>query len=131
MPHQIAWYIPNRIFLVHISGDVSRDDLAAFNMDVYRYLESSPTPPVHSIVDDSQLGKVGIGFTEVQTLLSAVFHPHVGHMLVVGPGNPIFNFLGSLITRLGGVQYRRFPTLEEAVNYLHQVDATLPYDEVA
>lgn len=125
MAHEIKWFQEERVFIVRLIGDFTHDDFTSLNTDVLAYVNSSKTIPVHGIIDDTQLGKVLVNFADVQKMLSVVFHPHIGYLIVVGPGNPIFNFIGLVVTRVGRIPYRRSASIEEALTYLYELDSTL------
>lgn len=125
MPHTSRWLLKDKIFTIKMVGHFTKEDLANFNKDVSDFLNSSETPPVHGIVDDSELTTVSLSLSQVKDTLSAVFNTNVGWFIAVGQGNPIFNFLGKISTGLAHVNYRRVDSMEEAIALILENDPSL------
>lgn len=121
------WLEENKIAFIEYIGDF--DDRAVIELNQFvaeNYLEKG-NPPVHNIIDATQLGSFPKNLSALREGSSySVHHPNTGWILLVGFGsNPILKFLSSAVGQVLGIKFKQVETLEDAKSILRRVDNTL------
>lgn len=120
------WYIPNRVVLVTMCGDITRDDILDGDEILLRdFLAASPADYVHLIFDHSEVKSVPD--VTVHKQLQFAEHPRLGWSLSFGD-SPVTRFFVSAMTQITGIKFRICRTAEQCIEFLADMDPTLPVD---
>jgi hypothetical protein len=82
-------------------------------------------PLVHVLVDTTQTTRMPTNIGQLRKIIHTNTDARIGWIVTVTP-NPLFRFLSSVVVQLVGQRMRQFQTLREAINFLREVDETLP-----
>ena len=122
----IEWLVENKVIIGKPEGDPSPEDLQHAS-DTYRtLLDSSDSPLIHVLVDESKLDTLPVSLKVLTDTLDFLQHPHLGWFILFGNDDPMKKFVSSTLTGMTQVRHRRFATLEESLEFLAKVDSTLP-----
>ncbi|MFN8531166.1 MAG: hypothetical protein U0670_21390 [Anaerolineae bacterium] len=124
MPYQLGWIVPKRVILTQFSGNISKDELIRYAMQMQREISSGDSPVYH-ISDSLNLGKVELSLGAVQKLIRTLpsFKALSWQVDINRPG--LNTMLAALGSQFAGVRTRTFATQTEAVAFLKSVDETL------
>jgi hypothetical protein len=124
MPIQISWYLENRVILLVNHGESSDQDVFAVDQPMIDYLNQNQAPLVHLIIDNT--GAKYIPSVKAVTAVKWPKHPQYGWTILVGLTNPFQRFVNVVATNFFKARQRMFDTMDEALNFLNEVDSTLP-----
>lgn len=124
MPVKLSWYLENRVMMVVAEGEYTDDELINLDAQVIKYLDQSNVPLVHMIMD--RQGTTHIPSMKSVTMVKWPKHPRYGWTLVVGSTNPFQRFVVALANNFFKGRQRNFDSREEALDFLNEVDSTLP-----
>ncbi len=124
MSSQVSWFLEKRVILTYNEGVVTDEDMFANDQPIIDYLNQCTVPLVHMIVDHRK----GLGSPSSKALaqLSWPKHPKVGWMILVGMANPFQKFVVTVTSNFFKTRMRMINTMDEALDFLNQVDSTLP-----
>lgn len=127
MPVMLSWFIPERVVYVDLDGDVTADEIRANAAEFAALVDTSPAPLVHVLQDATDLTSLP---RELKALSDAVQigygHPRLGWTVAFGVRNDLLRFIGGLTSRLFSIRYRIVDTQADAIEWLAQMDITLP-----
>jgi hypothetical protein len=128
MPIAFYWLLENKVSLLAFSGEVTLDELQEGNSIGIALMETSPeTLLVHSIHDASNITSFPNNLKAVMDVTrTSREHPQMGWSVSVGLVDPITRFVVTMVEKVTRSRQRYTDTLEEALTFLNQVDATLP-----
>jgi len=124
MPVKLSWYLENRVMMVVAEGEYTDGELINLDGQVIKYLDQSTVPLVHMIMD--RQGTTHIPSMKSVTMVKWPKHPRYGWTLVVGSTNPFQRFVVALANNFFKGRQRNFDTRDEALDFLNEVDSTLP-----
>jgi hypothetical protein len=124
MAIQLSWYLENRVILLTSQGDSSDQDLLDLDQQIIEYLNQCEAPLVHLIADHRKGGKMPS--VKVSTQIQWPKHPQYGWGIMVGLTNPVQRFLVAVASNFFKVRQRMFNTMDEALDFLSEVDSSLP-----
>ncbi|MDX2136806.1 MAG: hypothetical protein SF123_01830 [Chloroflexota bacterium] len=125
------WISEGRIILARTEGIFQTDDLVQMRQAVIRMLDDKGQEPyVHTIMDNSSKSGVDKTMYKLQDIVTAtkpyLQHPLVGYTIIVDNDiDPVLRFLGLTVAQIGKVRFRIFETMDAALRFLVDVDATL------
>lgn len=123
MPFEISWQHENRVILGRYYGVMSLDDLVNWDTSVAQYLNTG-TPPIHLILDVSEVTKFPTNVLQLRNHLNNLSHPSKGWTLLVGSSS-LINSLTTIVTQLAHSKFRPFKTTSAALDFLAKEDITL------
>jgi hypothetical protein len=123
MPYTCYWYLDRRIIYNHLRGIVTVEEAAALEDENFAHFEEG-VPPVHIIVDVSDVEKLPTNISQLNRMLQRGRPPSLGWIVMVGM-NALGRVIGSLLCQAARVPFRTFDTLDEAVRFLQEADNTL------
>lgn len=126
MAHESAWLYPGRIIQIRYFDVVTRDDLGT-QSDTTQAMIAAGEAPVHIIVDLISMTKMDVGLNELRQILSSKDHSTtamVGWTLVLRH-NSLVQFFASMAIQLLKARFTFVDTLDEALAFLRERDATL------
>src|SRR5690242_8209805 len=124
MPIQLSWYLENRVILLSNHGEIKDQDLFDIDEPIIDYMNQCDAPLVHLIVDNRD----GFNQPSAKSVTQVKFpkHPKMGWLIMVGVDNPIQKFVVAVGASFFKTRVRIFKTMDEAANFLNEVDSTLP-----
>lgn len=127
MPVQGQWYIRGRVYQFKFSGDIIEPDVREAIRLSYEALEQyPPSGTTHSITDLTEVTRYDLKLMELKNALAGLEKiKATGYGVLVGTPNVVIKFAITVISQLFGFRVALFPTMEEAVTFLHQQDPTL------
>jgi hypothetical protein len=127
MPIVNQWFLEKRVLLSTFSGELSLADLTRSTEEIRAAIDQSEGQFLHCIGDLGGLTKIPTNLKAVtDATQGAMRHPHFGWMIVYNMPNQVIKFFGDIATRFFQVRYRVLDTQHEALDFLNQVDSTLP-----
>ena len=123
MSYNISWCEDKRVFCVRLTGELTDEDWAKVVVIDTRHLEEG-IAPVHIIIDVSELDSFPTNVRQTASYASHLRDPRLGWAVVVG-GNPLLDFVASLLSQITGFKLTKSGTPEAALEFLRTQDATL------
>ncbi|RMG86802.1 MAG: STAS/SEC14 domain-containing protein [Chloroflexi bacterium] len=128
MPFEISWYIPKRVILSRLVGDVTEDDMhGMFDLSIAMLDEGQP--PVHMIADQTAVGKFPNNLSAMQFMVRKP-HPNMGWVVVVS-SNRVARFLTNILFQVMPVPTKMVDTMDAALTYLNHVDNSIQDNQSA
>jgi hypothetical protein len=124
MPIQLSWYLENHVMLLNNEGDSADQDVLKVDQPILDYLNQSQAPLVHLIIDNTRAKY--IPSVKAITAVKWPKHPQYGWTILVGLTNPFQRFVNVVATNFFKARQRMFDTMDEALDFLNEVDSTLP-----
>jgi hypothetical protein len=123
MAYEISWLVEQRLILITFNGVLTQEDLFALSKDAFDMAEAG-TAPVHSISDGTHMTATEVGIGDLKKVMGNR-STKSGWSVTVTPGR-MDRFLASIANQLLGMKSRHFATLQEAIDFLKDIDPTLP-----
>jgi len=119
----VKWIVPQRIVVLQGVGDQTLETLEASINQLMELIEDG-TAPVHIVIDNRHVGQFPKNIKVLGKLL--IKHEKAGHIMAIG-GTPLSKFIGKMLANLAGANTLFFKdTMEDALEWLHKNDRTLP-----
>ncbi len=128
MPSELSWFIQDRVFYLRLFDEITFEEMQQTNQQGIEMLEAG-TAPVHVIMDDEDLKKAPVNLSQVTGTLKIYRHAALGWIVVIGESKTIGKYISSLMAQLFRVQYQRSPTIQGALDFLHEQDGTLDWSK--
>jgi hypothetical protein len=122
------WYLPNRVFLVRIEGDISVQDAIDSNTAITNMIRAGEAP-VYMIVDTAHMGHFPTHLSQFRQVLSYLYEPKLRTIVVVGGVNILARFIASALTQVARIELKIVNTLDEAIAFLNKLDQNLQLSE--
>ena len=124
MSLKLSWYLENRVMMIVAQGDYTDTELINLDDHVIKYLDQSSAPLVHMIMDRQETDH--IPSPKSAMMVKWPRHPRYGWTLVVGTSNAFQRFVVAIANNFFKGRQRNFDTLDQALDFLNEVDSTLP-----
>ena len=124
MPYRVSWLVEGRVIMAELSGNLTRQELLPYNQTICQHLDSAGTSQVHYLVDASRVHNVP-SLTAAKDF-TFLYHPRMGWTAAVGVQSPLVRWVGNFLSKLLKARTRELPSVDEALDFLQQVDSTLP-----
>jgi hypothetical protein len=129
MPYSIRWYIEGEVIYIQNRLETSTQELHDLLMDINAYIAQSERPLVHVINDLSQVTKP-FSLVEIAQALKGIRpDPRMGWVIMVGEKDKLVKFISSIARQLLHVRQRSYETLEEALDFLRDIDSGLDWSK--
>ncbi|MCB9453981.1 MAG: hypothetical protein H6672_21315 [Anaerolineaceae bacterium] len=127
MPFKVDWLIKGRVIHDWLSGNVEMDDIAETSKLITDLMRQGDPPLVHLIVDILDVTRLplGINIGKINQYMQHTKEPNLGWSLVITE-SMFMRFLASVVTQIAQGRFRAFTTMEDALAFLQDVDASLP-----
>ncbi len=122
MPFELSWYVPKRVILSRLIGDITEDDMHGM-FDLAIAMLDEGHPPVHLIADHTHMGKFPNNFGAMQFMVRKP-HPNMGWVVVISP-NRVARFLTNVLFQVMPVPTKMVDTMDTAWAYLNQIDSSI------
>jgi hypothetical protein len=124
MPHIISWIVKDRVVLTDFHGVISADELKTF-INTVLPLAKTGTPPVHHLSNSLKMERVEFSIATARNLIAAAGMVKEFTWQVDINTNRANHMVAYILSNLVNVRTRTFPTPEEAVAFLKDIDPTL------
>ncbi len=126
MSYHISWLVEGYVIDVSFEGNLTVEELEDQAFAALEYMNNGETELIHSILDLTALEKVPLSMSIFSgSFAEPLRHPRVGWNIFITT-NRMFKLMVSTILKLSSGKYRIFPTREEGLAFLNEVDNTLP-----
>ena len=123
MPWEISWLVEKRITYTRMYGFITGEELIAQKTEMEKYIQQSEHL-LHMISDATDSTGTNMGLRDLQKTQFADA-PNLGWAVYISP-KKMDRFFASVITQLMKKRSREFATLQEGIQFLQEVDETLP-----
>ncbi len=124
MDYTLEWNVLRRILVLHVSGDISIEELARFNQDMHHYLDEG-TGFVHLVSIGDNIRRVPTNLMLIKENLTYLQHPKMGWtMIVQEKPNPLTGFIVSVASQATGMKLRQVKNLDESLEVLKRLDSS-------
>ena len=123
MPWEISWLVEKRITYTRMYGFVTGEELDTQKVELEKYIQESEHL-LHMISDATGTTGTNMGLRDLQKTQFADA-PNLGWAVYISP-KKMDRFFASVITQLMKKRSREFATLQEGIQFLQEVDETLP-----
>ena len=129
MPFEINWYIDQQVLLTRYWGEQTEEDLIVSLSKITEMAESSPYRQVHRITDLSGV-EVPVSLMASQRIFRQMDRPFIpGLSIIVGERNSMVRTVTSSVRFISNQQTRSMETLEEALEFLVEVDPDIQWQD--
>lgn len=125
MGYEIAWLAgyEGRIIHERLTGEITAEDVRALVADVNQMMDAQ-SQRVHLLIDTIGITQHVSSLTALRNTSPGPNHPNLGWVAMVGP-SMLMSTLVKIVAQLVKFEFRAFPTLDEALAFLRERDATL------
>ncbi|MFP4324284.1 MAG: hypothetical protein ACLFTK_17645 [Anaerolineales bacterium] len=117
------WELEPRVIVTTYTHSPTLNDLRNANANIIAHIRAG-TPPVHHVLDATQLHALPLQMPELLDTLSFIYEDGFGWQVFVGRDH-IVRFLAEAITRLTDANIELVSTLEAGLEFLFEVDSSL------
>lgn len=126
MSYRLSWYVPGRIVLYEMVDAESETDFEQLDQDFLAHLDRAEGPLVHFLFEFESVDTGQRPDIRSMTGMQFVRDPRTGWVIVISKPNPIIKFLITTAAQINQARFRLFDTRDQALDFLQDVDATLP-----
>lgn len=123
MPYKMSWLVEKRVIYTRLYGHVTSKELASYYQTMLVYAQESELL-LHTLTDSTDITNMDMGLRDLQNTPFADIR-NLGWAVFISPSK-INRFFASVITQLSKKRGRQFATLEEGLNFLQDIDDSLP-----
>lgn len=127
MPIELDWISEGRVIGHYNVGDVSEEDMLGIDEPIQAMLDEAKSHLAHVIVFTNPDGDAPFSI-RVFTDIVWARHERLGWTVAVGITHPVLRFVVYTASKVFDMRHRFVDTAEEAIEFLHYVDPTLPDD---
>ena len=129
MPYTVIWLIPDRVIYAHYSGELAEDELRENLQLMNDMMNSSRSSHVHIICDTGDITNSLTSPNPLRISQEMTGHDRIGWVITIREKVPILKMAMASGSSSANSRQRSFKTLEEAEDFLKQVDTTLYWDD--
>jgi hypothetical protein len=127
MPITVDWYLDGRVMKIEMVGAFSVDDLIGAASQAVALVESTDTPLVHCVLDNTHIGDTSASLADINRASQPMLkHERMGWVLVYGNNSQMTRFTGNIVAQISRTRYRMYDTLDDALDFLQKMDKQLP-----
>ncbi len=124
MDYTLQWNVPRRVLVLHVSGDVTIEELARFNQDMNHYLDEG-IECVHLVSIGDNIRRVPTNLMQIKENLTYLQHPKMGWTIIVQEKpNPLTGFIVSVASQATGMKMLQVKNLEASMETLKRLDSS-------
>jgi hypothetical protein len=116
MPYSISWHGNCPILYIQLNGAISLDELQALYYDVVAHLDGEDH--VFVMVNQEQAEAFPQQITDIVNIVGQEDLPQIAWVILVGQMYSMLHFVGDAVFSQLNYEFRRFPTLDEAIEFL-------------
>jgi hypothetical protein len=124
--------IPGRVSLTYGQGVILTDEGNEACENMIHLMNAVPQVPLyHHIIHLLVVESLAINFTKLlpPATRELMAHPRTGWLLIIST-NKAFTFITDVMLQITKVRHRHFQTLEEAIEFLKEVDSTIDWSQM-
>jgi hypothetical protein len=121
MAYEVSWYMPKRVIITRMSGDVDLQEVRESHM-VITQLGEEVSHRVHVIMDMSGVTTFPTSLMRLSRVLGTVDDRRFGWVLIVS-SDPVLRFLLTTLGKLMKARMRIFNESESAFDFLAIADS--------
>lgn len=125
MPVTLNWLVEGRVVLNHITGILSEAELTEIDQQMHKFLQQADSALLHSLWDFSHAQEIPSAWT-IKRSITFPNHEKFGWALFSGVSSPVMKLTLVIAPQLFQVRFRNCGTLDASLEFLQQVDSTLP-----
>lgn len=124
MPIQYSWLVEGRIILLEAIDQITLQDIQAEDEIMRGFFSQSNAPLIHVLADETRPEKM----PDLKSFAASnwVKDPRVGWFILYGLKHKFLRFVLTVGAQLFRLRTRIFDTREEAIDFLQNIDDTLP-----
>ena len=128
MAIDVRWLLDHKIIQVHITGDISLEDITHLSTSILTHFDQSDASLIHIVVNKEDSGALPKSLKSVVEGTKFLRHEQLGWFIIYGQlgHGGLAVFFSTVVTGLAKVRHRRFETLENSLKFLTTVDSSLP-----
>ena len=130
MPYSINWYIENEIIYIHYSGTPTYDEFRDAILTANDLIEGSSRILVHIISDLGDVTQIPSSKDALKLAREVGAHERVGWTIFIRETSALTKMMVAMFTSLTKVRTRSFNTIDEAINFLENMDPNLNWEKV-
>lgn len=130
MPYFIDWFIPDQVIYACYSGEVTEDEMRMSLRTLIDMIDRSSSPYVHVIADTGDVTKPLPPPKALKISREEGSHERTGWNLILRERSTLVKMGVAFGSTLVKSKIRSFATLQEAENFLSEVDKTLNWNKV-
>lgn len=129
MPYSIDWYIPDEILFVQFSGEVTAEELRGCLKEAAEMIEQSPRVLVHVFTDVGDVTKPVPPMESLGITREVGMPENSGWQIILREKSVILKMGIAIGTSIMKMRTRTFNTIQEAEEFLRQVDNSLNWEK--
>jgi hypothetical protein len=126
MPFHIGWYVEQQVIYARLEGDLTPEEYQACLRASAAMLQTVHEGQVHILNDVAQIRRMPNLFETIRSVPKTP-QPQMGWMLTIGESNTLRRFWSDLFARIAPIRYRRFETVDQALEFLRQEDSHIDW----
>ncbi len=129
MAYEFQWYIEGEVLYLQYFGDPKPEELHNFMMEINTYVTQGTRPLVHTIIDVSGVTRASTLVELAQAMRGYKPDARTGWMITVGEQDKLVKFAANVARQLLHMRQRSFPTMQEALDFLRDVDSGIDWSK--
>lgn len=126
MPCTVGWFVPEKVYYVTISGDLSFEEYVVMVDASDQLFRTTDAPTLHTFTYIHNLGKFPLDLKVYQQISKPKNMSRTGWVLVIAHPHPFISFIVATLGQWIGFKFRMFNDLEAALTFLNEQDDNLP-----
>lgn len=133
MPVKVGWLVEGSVVYHNWWGVGTLEDMVYVNDRMLEmYAQFPERPLIHTIANSLQQSKTEGGLGDIRKAYTVLDEPQTGWVILT-TSNPVIRFVGNIAMQMGRKEKARLRILSDpkaAINFLHQVDGTVPWEDM-
>jgi hypothetical protein len=131
MPTKTTELIPGRVSFTLAQGLLSLEERDNTSNTMLNLMNNAPDVPLYHHIIYLSSAQVPLNFSELFTSASReiLSHPRIGWLFLIS-SNKALMFVSDVVFQITKVRNRHFQTLEEAIEFLKEVDSTIDWSQM-
>lgn len=127
MPVSVSWYLEDRVIREVFTGDITLKDIEAASTQTAAMLDSTDTSLVHLLQDYSGVSSFPRSVNDMNRMVEPLYtHDRLGRVMAYGLSDSAMQFTATMLGQLFQIRYRVMDTEADALDWLQEMDSTLP-----
>lgn len=120
-----TWLVDGRVALGYYEGVITIEDLQYSQEEAEALYDTVDSRVIHGIIDMRHMTEYPTNLAELIRVISIFRNPRLGWIMLI-TNNTIVRFLSSAVVQLSQARFRTFTNVEQCLEFLEDVDETLP-----
>lgn len=127
MTMDVQWYLEGHVIYIHNGSVLQERDLTEGNEKVVRLMRKYPDNNIILITNVLDVVSSHVSVFQLNELLTFAKEPNLKKVITI-QNNRALSFLGTMFTQVMGLRYEFYPSLEQALQTLHEQMPQLDWD---